>query len=209
MPSSPQRNPTQQQLPLLKPPPSPGIVKSAISETLAIPAKIVGAVVTNPVGTVKHAASFLFGPGLFCVLALLTAVAWLAVKSAAIADTKIFKTFLGQSITPDAQWQSRLDSVEDSMGAMFGFCFYSFITGTKILNEKWANYSAAHVGGNASDIKGFDQGNREALLSEKAQLEAMQRAVEEMDHPFFQPPPTPRDPSGAKLAGDEQQHHTL
>jgi hypothetical protein len=208
MPSSPQT----EKLPLLEPKPTPNLVESAVSLALAIPAKVVTTAVTNPVGTVKHAASFLFGPGLFLVGMLLAAVAWTAVKAAAIADTRFFKAAFGQTISEDAQWKARLTSVENSVEKMIGFCFYSFITGAKILNEEWANYSADHVGGNARDrVGGFNQENHDACLSEEEQKKAMQREVAQlMDAEFFEdaqtiPTGIPLSPNGIPLDANAER----
>lgn len=206
MPSSPEVDKSSGSQPnfdpkLLKPEPTLTPVQSVISKALEIPTKAVSTAVTNPVNTVKHAASFLFGPGLFLVGAFLAAIAWTAVKAAAIADTRIFKTFLGQNIVPDAQWQSRLQSVENSVGTMFGFCFYSFLTGASMLQKKWANYSATHVGGNVQDITEFNQEVQDSRLSDDKRLGAIQRGVEQTDHQFFV-----SNPVGEQLAGGEKHH---
>lgn len=199
------------------PPPLPPAIKaiSSIATFAAnIPIKTVNAAIENPAKFTKGLASFAFGPGVFLVGMLLAAVAWTAAKGAAIADAKIFKSFLGTMITPDAQWAAHLNSIEASTKKIFNFCFYSWITGAKLTSTSWADYLARTGYGNTSDEVGYSEANTNAMKSEQEQLEAIQRHARAMDETFFSkslnPDTTPSKPiTGSGIADADRSHHEL
>ncbi len=199
------------------PPPVPPAIKavSSIASFAAnIPIKAVNAAVDNPAKFVKGLASFAFGPGVFLVGMLLAAIAWTAAKGAAIADTKIFKSFLGTSITPDAQWAAHLKSIESSTEGIFNFCFYSWITGAKLTNTSWADYLARTGYGNTSEEAGYSEGNANAMKSEQDQLEQIQKHAKAIDEDFFSkslnPDSAPSKPiTGGIVADADRGRHEL
>ncbi len=199
------------------PPPSPVVqaASSIASFAANIPIKAVNAAVENPAKFVKGLTSFAFGPGIFLVGMLLAAVAWTAAKGAAIADTKIFKSFLGTNVVQDAQWAAHLKSIEASTGAIFNFCFYSWITGAKLTSTSWADYSARTGYGNISEEAGYNEANANALKSQEEQLKAIQAHARAMDENFFSesfssPAPAPSKPiTGGIVAAYDRSRHEI
>ncbi len=199
------------------PPPLPPAIKAAssiASFAANIPIKAVNAAIENPAKFTKGLASFAFGPGVFLVGMLLAAVAWTAAKGAAIADAKVFKSFLGTMITPDAQWAAHLQSIEASTGKIFNFCFYSWITGARLTSTSWAGYLARTGYGNTSDETGYSEANANAMKSEQDQLKAIQAHARAMDEDFFSkslnPDPAPSRPiTGSGIADADRSGPAL